>query len=111
MSNTFVNATAANVGTTPVAVYTAPSGKKSIVIGLSISNVVGSTLPVDVRLRKGSDSSYVYVTKATRVQAGLPLEIMRGNKIVLSSETQYIFPLHLQTLLIASFLCWRMFDG
>jgi hypothetical protein len=85
MSNTFVNATAANVGTTPVAVYAAPAGKKSIVIGLSISNVVGSTLPVDVRLRKGSDSSYVYVTKATRVEPGLPLEIMRGNKIVLSS--------------------------
>jgi hypothetical protein len=91
MSNTFVNATAANVGTTPVAVYTVPTGKKSIVIGLSVANILGSTLPVDVRIRKGSDSSYVYVTKATRVEAGLPLEIMRGNKIVLrSGDAVYI---------------------
>jgi hypothetical protein len=85
MANTFKNATAANIGETPVAVYTVPATKKSIVIGCSVTNIYGSTLPVSIRLRKGTDSSYTHIVKDARVETGLTLEVMRGNKIVLDS--------------------------
>ena len=65
----FTNNTVNNVGTMAVDVYTVPSSKKSIMIGCSVSNITGASLPVDLSLVK-SDSTVIHLAKATALMEG-----------------------------------------
>jgi len=76
----FKNATSSGIGTTEAIVYTATT--KSIVIGCNISNIYGSIVPVDLILRK--DNTDTCIKKQLRIPNGESVEIMKGNKIVLS---------------------------
>lgn len=78
---TFRSATTRNLGLTPTTVFTATSG--TVVIGLSLSNVFQSELPVDVWHHRGSDDTYIL--NQTRIGPGETLEVMKGNKIVLQT--------------------------
>ena len=80
----FKNATADSIGTTPVDIYTVPSPKKSIMIGCSVSNTKGASLPVDVRLIK-ADSSVITLASAKRVDGGTTHDFLSGKKLVMQS--------------------------
>lgn len=82
MANTFRNALARNVGTTPVTVYTAPSSKKSICIELDVCNTTNSGVTVDAYITSGGEN--YYIVKGTPVPVGGSLQIIAGQKIVLS---------------------------
>jgi len=80
----FINAAQSDVGTTPVDIYTVPANKKSIMIGCSVANTTGATLPVDVRLIK-ADATSVSLAKAVRVDGGTTTDIMSGKKLVMQT--------------------------
>lgn len=70
------------IGTTEVAIYT-PT-QKSIVIGLVVSNIYGSVMPITIRLFK-SEGATVTITKARRVESGSYVDLIAGNKLVIES--------------------------
>lgn len=82
MANTFKNALAKDVGTSAVTVYSAPSSKKSIAIELDVCNTTSSGVSVDAYITSGGDD--YYIVKNTPVPVGGSLQIIAGQKIVLS---------------------------
>ena len=83
MANTFRNALARNVGTTAVTVYTAPSTKNSICIELDVCNTTNSGVTVDAYIT--SSSNNYYIVKGAPVPVGGSLQIIAGQKIVLTN--------------------------
>lgn len=79
MATSFTNATAKAVGITDVDVFTAI--EKSIVIGGSIANLLSTTVPFTIKVRRGSE--IIYVHKDKRIESGEPFELNKGNKLVL----------------------------
>jgi len=77
----FIRTPSINVGNSPVTIFTATSN--TVVIGLSIANVYGRTLPVSVW--HDDSGSIAYILKNYRVGPGDTEEYMRGNKIVLQT--------------------------
>ena len=82
-TNTFTNAVIANVVTAGNVVYTAPSGKKSILIELDVGNRGNSGVTCDVTITKSSTSTTAYVIKGAPVPSGGALQVISGQKIVL----------------------------
>jgi len=81
MAAQFINARA-SVDSTNTTIYSIPgNGEKSIVIGLNVSNIFGSTLPVSIKHTQGGVT--VYVAKNKRIASGKTEEFMKGNKLVL----------------------------
>jgi hypothetical protein len=80
MATSFINAISRGVGTTEVEVFTAPD--KSIVIGCSITNLLSTTVPITIKLRRSSTDTYIHKDK--RIESGEPFELMKGNKLVLA---------------------------
>lgn len=83
MANTFKNALARNVGTSAVTVYTAPSAKNAICIELDVCNTTNSGVTVDAYIT--SSSNNYYIVKGAPVPVGGSLQIIAGQKIVLSN--------------------------
>jgi hypothetical protein len=86
MATVFVNAISRAVGTTEVISFTAP--EKCIVIGCSITNLLSTTVPFTIKIRRGSDDTFVHKDK--RIESGEPFELMKGNKLVLASGDKLI---------------------
>lgn len=83
MANTFKNALARNVGTTATTVYTAPSSTTSICIELDVCNTTSSGVTCDAYITSGGNN--YYIVKGTPVPVGGSLQIVAGQKIVLSN--------------------------
>jgi hypothetical protein len=83
MANTFKNALARNVGTSAVTVYSAPSSKNSICIELDVCNTTNSGVTVDAYIT--SSSNNYYIVKGAPVPVGGSLQIIAGQKIVLTN--------------------------
>ena len=85
MANTFRNALARNIGTSAVSIYTAPSAKNSICIELDVCNTTASGVTCDVYITKNTDSLNYYLVKSTPVPVGGSLQVVAGQKIVLTN--------------------------
>ena len=83
MANTFKNALARNVGTSATTVYTAPSAKNSICIELDLCNTTSSGVTADVYIT--SSANNYYLVKSAPVPVGGSLQVIAGQKIVLSN--------------------------
>ena len=83
MANTFKNALARNVGTSAVTVYTAPASKNSIAIELDLCNTTSSGVTADVFITSGGNN--FYLIKSAPVPVGGSLQVIAGQKIVLSN--------------------------
>lgn len=83
MANTFKNALARNVGTSAVTVYSAPAAKNSICIELDVCNTTNGGVTVDAFIT--SSSLNYYIVKGAPVPVGGSLQIIAGQKIVLTN--------------------------
>ena len=83
MANTFRNALSRNVGTSAVTVYSAPSAKNSICIELDVCNTTNSGVTVDAYITSGGND--FYIVKNAPVPVGGSLQIVAGQKIVLTN--------------------------
>ena len=84
MANIFYRKASANVGTAPVTVgsYTVGSGVKTVVLGLTVSNITGSSISADVFISNGSNN--FYQVKDAPITAGGSLVPIGGDqKLVL----------------------------
>lgn len=82
MANTFKNTAARNVGTTPVAVITAPTTSQDTVIGMTISNTTTSPITADVYV--SILGTNYYIIKGATVPVGGSLVPIGGDqKVVL----------------------------
>lgn len=79
MAAVFNNALTSGVGTAEATLYTAAG--KAILVGCNLANVTKATLPVTVRVKRGSNYTSIITNK--RVENGENFEVMRGNKLVL----------------------------
>jgi len=93
MANTFKAFTKAGVGTTTATAYEVElggaTGKTSIVIGISLSNIASTPINVDVQIDRpaagttAAPSDDVYLAKNIPIPSGSTLEIMAGQKLIL----------------------------
>lgn len=87
MANTFKLKTATGGSTaanTPITVYTTPASTTTIVIGLTLSNLVTQSIAATV-LIENSDGDNVTFLKNVPLPQGSAIEVMAGNKIVLET--------------------------
>lgn len=86
MANTFLNKLSRNLGTSLTAVgsYTVGNGNTAVVLGLTVCNVSGATINVDVAVNDGANN--FYIVKNAPISAGGALVPIGGEqKIVLNS--------------------------
>lgn len=83
MANTFKNALSRNVGTSAVTVYSAPSSKNSICIELDVCNTTNAGVTVNAYITSGGND--YYIVKNAPVPVGGSLQVIAGQKIVLSN--------------------------
>jgi len=89
MANTFKLKTKAGIDTSLATIYTVPASKTAVVIGLTISNIKGSSVTASVQVSSNTvdveTNADVYVVKDIPIPAGSSVEVMGGNKIVLQT--------------------------
>ena len=89
MANTFKLKTKAAIDASLVSVYTVPANTTSVVIGLTIANIKGSSVTADAQVvtasSSGENADNVYVIKDVPLPSGASIEVMAGNKIVLEA--------------------------
>lgn len=88
MASSFKNAVAASVGTTPTDIYTAPALTSTTVIGLSLANIVNSSVTVSVTITKGGTT--VFLIKDAPIPVGGALVLFGGDqKLVLETGNKF----------------------
>ena len=90
MANTFKLKTKSGVnGSALSTVYTVPANTTAVIIGLTISNIKGSSITADAQIvtasSTGENADDVYIVKAVPLPAGSSIEVMAGNKIILQA--------------------------
>ena len=83
MANTFKRAVLANIDTALATVYTVPATTTTVVIGLTLANISGSSITASVQLATAGDDTYII--KNIPIPSGSSVEIMSGNKIVMET--------------------------
>jgi hypothetical protein len=87
----FTSTTTRDVGGTPVLIYTA--GSKGVVIGINVTNIYGSALPVSIiHRRSGVDTFFVqnkYIEPADTASliAGNKLVVQAGDELLANTYT------------------------
>jgi hypothetical protein len=61
MANQFGNATAKNVGTNPVDIYTTGATTRATIIGINIANTSTSDIEISIKMRDSTSSEYFIV--------------------------------------------------
>ena len=84
MANTFKNQLRAAVGTSAETIYTANSGVSTTVIGMTIANILNTTITANVILTSGG-SDY-YMVKMAEIEPGNSLITIGGElKLVMEA--------------------------
>lgn len=88
MANDFKNAIKAGVGTTAVAVYTAPANKASILIECDVANKHTAAITASVTVTDTSENPDVvgYLVKDAPIPVGGALQAIAGQKIVIEAQ-------------------------
>ena len=90
MANTFKlknNAVMPSSAGTPDTLYTVPSSKTTVVIGLTLANVHTAQVTASVTVIDSSNSNETsHVIKDAPIPVGSSIEIMSGNKIILEAS-------------------------
>ena len=82
MANDFKNAKAVNV-TSQTTVYTAPSGKDSIVLELDIANTTATAVTASSKMYDATDTTLAHIVKDAPIPSGGSLQVISGQKVVL----------------------------
>ena len=89
MAQNFRRYTLSAVGASPEAVSAAFDSYDTI-IGISLSNILGSTIIVDCYINNGSDN--IYMVKSAPIPSGGALQVLDGGAklVVQSSDRMYV---------------------
>ena len=81
MPNVLTNYTSANIGTSPVTLYTVPASTTGTIVGLQVANTTTSQIAVDVQ------AAGVYLVKGAPIPANSSLSVLDGKIVVKTTET------------------------
>jgi biopolymer transport protein ExbD len=81
MPNVLTNYTSADIGTSPVTLYTVPASTTGTIVGLQLANTTGSQISVDVQ------AAGVYLIKGAPIPANSALSLLDGKLVVKTTET------------------------
>lgn len=87
MANTFSLKTfdgSSTAADTAMTIYTVPSATTAIVLGMTLSNISGSTVYATV-LIENADGDNINFLKNIPIPTGSAVEVMAGNKVVLNA--------------------------
>jgi hypothetical protein len=79
MANQFGNATAKNVGTNPVDIYTTGATTRATIIGINIANTSSSDIEISIKMRDSTSSEY-FIVKDTPIARYAALAGMGGDQ-------------------------------
>jgi len=88
MANNFKNYGQAAVGTSPTTIYTAGAGVQATVIGMTVSNILETSITANVIVNIGS-SNYYMVKKAS-IDPGSALVPIGGDQKLVLEAGDYI---------------------
>ena len=88
MANTFKNQLRAAVGTSAETIYTANSGVSTTVIGMTIANILNTTITANVILTSGG-SDY-YMVKMAEIEPGNSLITIGGEQKLVMEATDVL---------------------
>lgn len=88
MPNTFKNQLQAAVGTSPTTIYTAGAGVSTTVIGMTIANILNTTITANVIVNSGG-SDY-YMVKKAEIEPGNSLITIGGDQKLVLEATDSI---------------------
>lgn len=83
--STFQNAKTAAIGSTEAVLYAPPAGKKSIAIGVLLTNTYLGNIGVDVYVKNGATTTYL--GKDVRVERGANMEFIQGKIVLVSGDS------------------------
>lgn len=87
MATSFKNGVSAGIGTSETTILTGGSGKQTTVIGLSIANITGSAITVDVKVTDTSASVTGFIVKGATISPGASLVAIGGDqKVVIEAS-------------------------
>jgi hypothetical protein len=86
MATIFINTISNGVGTTEVISFTATD--KSIIIGGNLSNLLTTSVPVNIILRRGTTDTYIQKNK--RIEPGDAFDVLKGTKLVLAAGDKLV---------------------
>ena len=88
-TNTFKLKTKAAVGTALTSVYTVPASTTTVVIGLTVANILGASVTASAQIvtasTTGENADDVYFIRNIPLPSGSSVEMMSGNKINLEA--------------------------
>jgi len=86
MANTFKLVTDTAVGTSAATVYTCPASTATTVIGLSLANIISTSITADIQV-ENNDGDNIYIVKDAPIPIGGALVAIGGDqKLVLNSS-------------------------
>lgn len=87
MANTFYRKVSRNIGTSAASIgsYTVGANTKAVVLGLTVSNVSGATIAVDIYINDGSNNTYL-VKGAPVSSGGAIIPIGGDQRVVLEAN-------------------------
>lgn len=88
MANTFKNQLQSEVGTTPTTVYTAGAGVSTTVIGMTIANLLTTTITANVIVNSGGTD--YYMVKMAQIDPGNSLITIGGEQKLVLEPTDKI---------------------
>lgn len=81
MANTFKSYGQASVGVVDTNVYTVPGGTQAVILGITVANIISSTVNVSCKITKSSGT--YFIVKAAPVLVGSSIEVIGdGSKFV-----------------------------
>lgn len=82
----FTSTTTRDIGGTPTVIYTA--GSKGVVIGINVTNIYGSALPVSIIHRRSATDTFFVQDKY--VEPAETAALIAGNKLVVEAGDQLL---------------------
>lgn len=84
MANTFKSFGSAAIGTSDSNVYTVPAVTQSVILGITVANIVSATVNISAKITKASGT--YFIVKSAPVLVGSSIEVIGdGSKFVMEA--------------------------
>jgi hypothetical protein len=89
MANTFKLVTDTAVGTSAATVYTCPASTATTVIGLSLANIISTSITADIQV-ENNDGDNIYIVKDAPIPIGGALVAIGGDQKLVLNENDVL---------------------
>lgn len=89
MANTFKLITDTAVGTSAATVYTCPASTATTVIGLSLANIISTSITADIQV-ENNDGDNIYIVKDAPIPIGGALVAIGGDQKLVLNESDVL---------------------